>query len=49
MKLKDKKIVFAGCSFTYGHGLWHKDLHPGLEWQRIVASSIIKKLETDLS
>ena len=26
-----------------------KDLHPGLEWQRIVASSIIKKLETDLS
>lgn len=23
MELKNKKIIFAGCSFTYGHGLWH--------------------------
>ena len=30
MKLKDKKIVFAGCSFTYGHGLWHYTKEEGL-------------------
>ena len=26
-----------------------KDLHPGLEWHRIISDSIIKKLESDLS
>jgi hypothetical protein len=30
MKLKDKKIIFAGCSFTYGHGLWHYTKEEGL-------------------
>jgi hypothetical protein len=30
MKLKDKKIIFAGCSFTYGHGLWHYSKEEGL-------------------
>jgi len=30
MKLKDKKIIFAGCSFTYGHGLWHYSKEKGL-------------------
>lgn len=25
-----KKIIFAGCSFTYGHGLWHYTKEEGL-------------------
>ena len=30
MMLKDKKIIFVGCSFTYGHGLWHYTKEEGL-------------------
>jgi hypothetical protein len=25
-----KKMIFAGCSFTYGHGLWHYTKEEGL-------------------
>lgn len=30
MKLKEKKIIFAGCSFTFGHGLWYYTKDQGL-------------------
>lgn len=30
MMFKGKKIIFAGCSFTYGHGLWHYTKEKGL-------------------
>jgi hypothetical protein len=43
----NKKLII--CNDTDFFDKPPKDLHPGLEWQRIVASSIIKKLETDLS
>jgi hypothetical protein len=43
----NKKLII--CNDTDFFDEPPKDLHPGLEWQRIVASSIIKKLETDLS
>jgi hypothetical protein len=43
----NKKLII--CNDTDFFDEPPKDLHPGLEWQRIVASSIIKKMETDLS
>jgi tRNA uridine 5-carbamoylmethylation protein Kti12 len=43
----NKKLII--CNDTDFFDKPPKDLHPGLEWQRIVASSIIKKMETDLS
>lgn len=30
MDYKMKRIIFAGCSFTFGHGLWHYTKEEGL-------------------
>jgi hypothetical protein len=30
MDYKMKRIIFAGCSFTYGHGLWQYTKEEGI-------------------
>lgn len=46
MKLKDKKLIICNDIDFFDDP--PKDLHPGPKWHRIVADSIIKKLESDL-